>query len=178
MISLPTSENGCHTTEVYRKETYTGLLRNETAVCPQQWKVRLIKCIHRADTIYSSWSLFINLEKILILNGYPKDTFSSCVKNFLNEEFKPEVKCETVKEDGVETMLFIPFIGLPSMIFAWKLRQIFKTNFSTSDIKVIFTILKVKNYFSLKSQTPVPLKSGVVYKYTCLSDTNISLPST
>ena len=31
---------------------------------------------------------------------------------------------------------------------------------------------KVKNYFSLKCHTPVPLKANVVYQFTCLRDAN------
>lgn len=38
----------------------------------------------------------------------------------------------------------------------------------------VFNTFKVSNYFSLKCQTPKQLLSNVVYKYTCLCDTNIT----
>ena len=40
------------------------------------------------------------------------------------------------------------------------------------DVKVVFSSFKVKNYFSLKCHTPVPLKANVVYQFTCLRDAN------
>ena len=38
----------------------------------------------------------------------------------------------------------------------------------------LFSSFKVSNYFSLKSQTPRILTSNVVYKFTCLCDTNLT----
>ena len=38
----------------------------------------------------------------------------------------------------------------------------------------MFNTFKISNYFSLKSQTPKILKLDVVYKFTCLCDTNIT----
>ena len=38
----------------------------------------------------------------------------------------------------------------------------------------VFNTFNVSNYFSLKCQTPKQLLSNVVYKYTCLCDTNIT----
>ena len=35
---------------------------------------------------------------------------------------------------------------------------------------MVFTSLKVKNYFSLKCRTPLPLVANVVYKFQCLRD--------
>ena len=39
------------------------------------------------------------------------------------------------------------------------------------DISVVFQTFKIKIYFPLKSKTPLILRSNVVYKYTCSSDT-------
>ena len=41
-------------------------------------------------------------------------------------------------------------------------------------VSPVFNTFKVSNYFSLKSQTPKQLMANVVYKYTCLCDTNIT----
>ena len=40
------------------------------------------------------------------------------------------------------------------------------------DVKVVFSSFKVKNYFSLKCHTPMPLMANVVYQFTCLRDAN------
>ena len=75
----------------------------------------------------------------------------------------------TVKEDRIEAMFSIPYIGLPSVIFGRKVRESFRKLYGI-DIKVIYTSFKVKNYFSLKCHTPLPLLAKVVYKFQCLHD--------
>ena len=66
-------------------------------------------------------------------------------------------------------MFSIPYIGLPSVIFGRKVRESFRKLYGI-DIKVIYTSFKVKNYFSLKCHTPLPLLANVVYKFQCLRD--------
>ena len=73
----------------------------------------------------------------------------------------------TVKED----IFFIPYIGLPSIIFDRKLKELFKKYYCI-DIRIVFTSFKVKKYFSLKCCTPLPLLANVVYKFKCLHDAN------
>ena len=76
-----------------------------------------------------------------------------------------------VEDDKVETIFFIPYIGLPSVIFGRKLRELFKKYYCI-DIRIVYSSFKVKNYFSLKCHTPVPLVANVVYKFECLRDAN------
>jgi hypothetical protein len=105
------------------------------------------------------------------MNGYPERLFDYCLKCFVDKKFKSDSNPPKVKEDNVETMFFIPYIGQPSVIFGKKLKAIFKRYYGV-DVRVIFTTFKVKNYFSLKSCTPLPLMANVVYKFNCLCDTN------
>ena len=67
----------------------------------------------------------------------------------------------------METIFSIPYIGLPSVIFSKKVKELFKKYYGT-DIRVVFTSFKVKKYFSLKCCTPLPLLANVVYKFECL----------
>ena len=94
--------------------------------------------------------------------------FWSCVKRFTNNKFSSK-PISTVKEDRIEAMFSIPYIGLPSVIFGRKVRESFRKLYGI-DIKVIYTSFKVKNYFSLKCHTPLPLLAKVVYKFQCLHD--------
>ena len=71
----------------------------------------------------------------------------------------------------VETIFSIPYIGLPSVISSRKIKELFKKYYGI-DIRVVFTSFKVKNYFSLKCCTPLPLLANVVYKFECLRDAN------
>ena len=71
----------------------------------------------------------------------------------------------------VETVFLIPYIGLPSVIFGKKLKRLLKEYYCMY-VKVVFSSFKVKNYFSLKRHTPMPLMANVVYQFTCLRDAN------
>ena len=81
-ISVLTTDGETFTSPVFRKDTYTGLLLNYSAICPQRWKVGLIKClIHRAYLMCSSWSGFTeemeHLKNTFVKNSYPKHIFWS-----------------------------------------------------------------------------------------------------
>ena len=70
-------------------------------------------------------------------------------------------------------VLVIPYVGKPSLLFKKRLAVIFKECLDVN-VKGVFDSFKVKNYFSLKSKTPVYLINNVVYKYTCQCDTGVS----
>ena len=40
------------------------------------------------------------------------------------------------------------------------------------NLRIVFTTFKVKNYFSLKCRSPLPLLANVIYKFQCLCDTD------
>ena len=90
-ISLPTTEDGCFTSKVFRKRTYTGLILNFSAVCPQKWKFGLIQCLlHRAYTMSNSWLTFSQevdfLKSVFSQNGYPEDLFTSYLRRVMNNK--------------------------------------------------------------------------------------------
>ena len=76
------------------------------------------------------------------------------------------------KRTRVEIIFFIPFTGLPSIIFSRKLKELFKKYYCILTLELFFTSFKVKNYFSLKCHTPLPLLANVVYQFQYLRDTN------
>ena len=92
------------------------------------------------------------------------------MKKFLNAEHGL-VEDRRILEDKEETLFFIPYIGLPSVLFGRKLREIFKRYYAI-DVRIVFTSFKVRNYFSLKCRTPLPLLANVVYKFKCSCNTN------
>ena len=63
------------------------------------------------------------------------------------------------------------WVNISSVIFSKKIKELFKKYYGI-DIRVVFTSFKVKNYFSLKYCTPLPLLANVVYKFECLRDAN------
>ena len=176
VITLPNNESEMFNSKVYRKPTFTGLILNSTAMCPAKWKFGLIKCLlHRAYMISSDWFTMHKeiefLRTLFMENGYSDGLFSSCLQRFLSEKFSTSAAKTKVREDGVETIFSIPYVGLPSTIYARKIQQLMKDNFGIT-VRVIFNTFKVKNYFSLKCTTPTPLLANVVYKFQCLRDSN------
>ena len=175
LITLPNSESELFNSKVFRKTTYTGLLLNYSAMCPSKWKFGLMQCLlHRAYMISSDWITMSReidfLKDIFRKNGYPEKLISTCVRKFLNRKCS-DTSDKQIKDDGVETIFSIPYIGLPSIIFGRKLKALFKTNYGIS-IRVVYSTFKVSNYFSLKCKTPMHLLANVVYQYNCLCDTS------
>ena len=88
----------------------------------------------------------------------------------MNNKCDKSIQNSKIKKDRVETIFFIPY-GLPSIIFSRKLKEFLKKYYCI-DIRIVFTSFKVKNNFSLKCRTPLPLLANVVYKFKCLHDAN------
>ena len=136
---------------VFRKPTYTVLILNSSAMCPQKWKFGLIQCLlHRAYTISGSWLTFSwevdFLKCVFSQNWYPEDLFTSCLRQFVNNKCVKRTQKFKIKEDRVENIFFIPYmyIGLPSIIFSQKLKELFKKYYCI-DISVCFHIFQSEN---------------------------------
>ena len=63
----------------------------------------------------------------------------------MNNKCDKSIQNSKIKEDTVDTIFFIPYI------------------------RIVLTSFKVKNYFSLKCHTPLPLLANVVYKLNLLN---------
>ena len=128
-ITLPQNEDETFTSQIFRKKTYTGLILNYSAMCPHNWKIGLIRCLlHRAYTISSGWLLFTEevdfLKNLFTTNGYPATLFDSCLKRFINDKFNSDSTRKKIEDDKIETLFFIPYIGLPSVIFGKKTQDL------------------------------------------------------
>ena len=82
------------------------------------------------------------LKDVLMRNGYPEDMFFSSDRRFLEGVYYG--KKQKIAEHKVETLFFVPYIGLPAIDFGKKLQRFLKENYNI-DVKV------KTNYFSLKS---------------------------
>ena len=132
---------------------------NFNAVCPMKWKIGLIRCLlHRAYCISCSWNVFSEevgyLKQIFTRNDYSLELFHTCLKRFVNCKFTA-FSNNTVKEGRVETLFFILYIGLLTVIFGRKIRESFKNLFGIN-VRIVVTPFKMKNYYSL------PLLSNVI----------------
>ena len=165
-------------TSVYRKTTHTGVFLNFLSVCPIQWKRGLITClINRAKCISSSVSLFnaevSRLRDMFVNNCYPIRFFDNTVNRLLNPRRHSTQSSEDDTAAPSYSILRVPYHGKDSVKFAKKMISIVAEKFNV-DLRVVYTTFKVKNYFRLKSATPFPLLSNVVYKYNCVANPQIS----
>ena len=95
-----------------------------------RWKIGLINCmLYRAYNICCNWYSFTKeievLRDLFRQNGYPGLTFENCVKRFIDSKFIPCKK--QTQQEGISQFITIPYFGHPSIAFARKLRQSFKT---------------------------------------------------
>ena len=162
---------GCPVFSVFRKPTFTGLLLNFDALCPNSWKKALVFCfLKRAFVICSNWSLFhkevLKLKRTFVLNGYSEDFFNHAVNRFLS-------KClvssnDVPRRDSIQYTLVLPYFGKISDKFRLQFRRLSRKY--NLDCRLVFKPFKVSTYFSLKSVVPDVLKSCLVYKYVCSKD--------
>ena len=120
-ISLPSNNDFCFITSVYRKPTYTKTILNFHAVCPWIWKSGLNKCfLNRALIVCNNWFTFHDeiskLKDIFHMNGYTKEIFYNHVKKFLSEKLMTTNSCQNMNDEKKYTVI-IPFIGHPNITF-------------------------------------------------------------
>ena len=79
------------------------------------------------------------------------------------------------KENVNEEKLFfsVPYVGKPSQLFT---KQLSKLIANLTSVKLIptYKTFKVGNYSNLKSRTPTPLVSNVVYRFSCPREADLT----
>ena len=88
-------EKGKFVTNVYRKETFTGVCTSFSIFIPLEYKFRLAyTLLQRCFNLVSDMSKFhlevAKLKGILLKNGYPRKIIDACVFRFLNKVFEPK----------------------------------------------------------------------------------------
>ena len=165
-------------TWVFRKKTHTNVMLNFTAVVPTFWKTGIIKCLlNNARRICSSNELFNSevgkLREMFAANGYPREFFNRTLDKFASSVEKPEREDSTdeVEKSEKKYIFGVPWVGNASREYKKKVTQLIKEQLGV-DIFTYYSSCKVSSFFSLKSSTPHNLKARVVYKFTCLSDSD------
>ena len=163
---------------VYRKPTNTGVVLNFNAICPLTWKKGLIfGALNRAKVICSNRELFLRevdkLRNMFWRNGYSISFFNRAYEAFEQRSNSDDDVGLVKDEIDMHYILKIPYVGGLSHDFKSKIVQLFHDDLLI-DIVPIFNTFKVSNYFTLKSQTPKHVIANVVYKFSCLCDTNLT----
>ena len=107
-------EKGKFVTNVYRKETFTGVYTNFSSFIPLEYKFGLAYTfLHRCFNLVSNMSKFhlevAKLKKILLKNGCPRKIIDTFVFKFLNNAFEPKRVTLTVPKK--QLFIVLPFMG-------------------------------------------------------------------
>jgi len=169
-----TLSNNSIVTCVYRKPTFTGRTINYKWVVPNNWKINVLQnAIKRAYYLCSDWvnihQEFHYLSRLFQFNNYPEWIIHKRIKSFLHS-----VRNQNLSSVVKEKRHYIPlqYYGKASDDFKKRLKRLF-TKVNITDICVTFKTMKMHNLFNNKDKTKSALKSLVVYKYSCLRDSNI-----
>ena len=165
--------NNEFTTSIYRKPTFTGLMMNFLSFSPFKYKINLIKTlIHRAYYISSSFlnihREFAKITNILEKNSFKKSIILKQMKSFLNNKYSDNEPQVTEHPSKQNIFIKLPFFGNESFIIRKRLQHLIKMYYPQVKLNLIFTNdFKIANFFKFKDRIPDPLRSSVVYKYTC-----------
>ena len=107
------------------------------------------------------------LKNLFYSNGYSIPFFDKILCQFQNE------KTDSKTEEEFINLFIIPYLGkISKKNSVYKIQSLIKKRFDTK-ITIVYKATKVREYFSLKSKTPLILNSNVVYKFTCSRDANV-----
>jgi len=99
---------------------------------------------------------------------FPINFIEKNIRTTLNRLLVPVEPTLTVSKDVIYMKL--PYLGTISHCLERKLSNLIKTHYSTVTLKVVYTTsLSLGNLFKFKDKVPKPLRSSIVYKFTCSS---------
>ena len=167
----PFHENGKFVTNVYRKETLTGVYTKLSSFIPLEHKFGLVyTLLHRCFYLVSDMSKFYfeieKLKEILLCNEYPNKFIDKYISKFLNTLYieKPAMLAVPKKQ----LYLVLPFIEKMSALVNSELVRSLHKRLLFCKIKIVFkTSNRLKNYLSFKDIVSEHLRSCQIYNFTC-----------
>ena len=150
-----------------------GLLLNSKSFTSLSYKISLIYCLmDRQFKICNNWKSFHhkteNIKSSLIKNTYPPFLTDEVIKKYLINNFSSN---KNQLKDTSDVYYFklphIANLSHPIKYKLWKLCKEFrKENFN---IALMFSLFKIKHYFSYKDPILDDLKSFLVHQFTFAS---------
>ena len=164
-------ENGKFVTNVYRKETFTGVYTNFSSFILLEHKFGLVyTLLRRCFCLVSDMSKFHfeieNLNEILLSNGYSNKFIDKCISKFMNKHYIMKPVMLTVPKK--QLYLVLPYMGKMSALVKSGLARSLHKHLPFCNVRIVFkTYNHVRNYFSFKDVVPEPLHSCQIYNFTC-----------
>jgi hypothetical protein len=169
MLITKTSTN--HNINIYRKPTFSNLSLNFFSHVPFRYKCNSIKTlIHRAYHLTSSYielhKEFSFLIKHFNANLFPSSLVYSLIKKFLNKSFADTTPILTAPKQLFYIKL--PFHDHQYLKLKNDLLNLLHNSFPQLDFTFVFIPnLSIGSFLSHKEPLPTPLRSSIIYKYSC-----------
>ena len=166
-------ENGKFLTNVYRKETFTGVYTNISSFIPLEHKFGLVyMLLHRCFCLVSDMSKFHfeieKLKEILLSNGYSNKFIDKCTCKFMNKLYIKKPVILTVPKK--QLYLVLSFMGKISALLKSGLPRSLHKRLPVCKVKISIKISnRLKNYFSFKDVASEPLRPCQICSFTCAS---------
>ena len=166
-------ENGKSVTNVYRKETFTGVYTNFSSSILLEHKFGLVytllNCCFCLISDMSNFHFEIEkLKEILLSNGYSNNFIDKCISKFMNKLYIKNSVMLTVPKK--QLYLVLTFMGNMSALVKSGLARSLHKRLAFCTVKIVFkTSNRLKNYFSFKDFILEPLRSCQIYNFTCRS---------
>lgn len=159
-------------TDVYRKDTFSGVLSNFNSSMYVGYKFSLVyTLLHRCFMICSDYHKFDEqVKKLKVIfgnNAYPLHVIDFCILGFLNKMFSKKSVVTTVPQKEIRVVL--PYLGKHSLDLRHKLKRLLST-VGRCKLKFVFSTTKrLRNILHFKDRIPLDLHSCVIYKFRCKS---------
>ena len=104
----------------------------------------------------------------LYKNSYPRDLIDKCIKEFLDKILTPKPVVSTVPKK--QLIITLSYLGKLSLQIRTRINRIMKNKLPYCNIQFVFqTKCKISNFFTFKHKIPLVLRSGIAYKFQCVS---------
>ena len=159
-------------TEIFRKNTDTGLYTTPNSFCDFKYNRNMIKGL-----IYRSWTLsstfkkadksIVKLFSLLNNNGYSNFLLEKLSKETLDKLISKTNDAFDAKKSNLEVIKPYCLVIPHSEDFKSFKNSLMKVLGNSNKFRILSQSKKSIDMFSNKSQTPFGLSSDLVYKFTC-----------
>jgi len=183
-VLVDRSHVGTWRTSVYVKPTNNGDCLNYRSMCPERYKIGVIRALlHRGYHVSSDWDVFTDeihrIKQLLTNNDYPMALIDETVNKFIESKITP--KNIPGNESSNEVRLFFcNQMSTDYKLTERKLKKIIETNVSVVNdtdklsLLIYYKGRKLRNLFiNNKPKPPIPDVANshhVVYQYNCNRD--------
>ena len=106
------------------------------------------------------------LKSILYKNSYPRDFVDKCIKKVLYRVLTQKIVVNTVPKKSL--MIVLTNLGKLELQICTRINRVMKNKLPHYSFRIAFqSKCKLINFFTIKGESPIFLRSDTVYKFKC-----------